>query len=251
MPQSEDRNEQACQKLNINLQTWFVWIWVKENYEGKNKVQKVEKGSVLNKGTFITIKYRRAKKMLQLTVSLKWFISGSRLDLGSLLIIDFFPATVFISSLLFFHSHSVWVPLETQQSPNRHRPLLSVWPSCPHHDNPIHRGNMSSLIRLVSAALEKPQAPCGECPLRGRHLLAGTGRAGPPRTLENNPTPGPEHWANVLGGGAWRKHEILDPDVRRWKLSGPNLLLNSALFQRPPMQHPPPPAEALLSRKAG
>lgn len=42
----------------------------------------------------------------------------------------------------------------------------SILPSQLDHDNPLHPGNMSSLIRLVSAALEKPQAPCGEGPTR-------------------------------------------------------------------------------------
>lgn len=42
----------------------------------------------------------------------------------------------------------------------------STLPSQLDHDNPLHPGNMSSLIRLVSASLEKPRAPCGEGPTR-------------------------------------------------------------------------------------
>lgn len=50
-------------------------------------------------------------------------------------------------------------------------PASLLLPSQLDHDHPLHPGNMSSLIRLVSAALEKPQAPCGgEGPERERHL---------------------------------------------------------------------------------
>lgn len=45
-------------------------------------------------------------------------------------------------------------------------PVSLLPPSQLDHDNPLHPGNMSSLIRLVSAALEKLQAPCGEGPER-------------------------------------------------------------------------------------
>lgn len=40
-------------------------------------------------------------------------------------------------------------------------PASLLLPSQLDQYNPLHPGNMSSLIRLVSAALEKPQAPCG------------------------------------------------------------------------------------------
>lgn len=46
------------------------------------------------------------------------------------------------------------------------------------HDNPLHPGNMSSLIRLVSAALERPQALCGEGPKREAYVATGGTRPG-------------------------------------------------------------------------
>lgn len=65
-------------------------------------------------------------------------------------------------------------------------PISLLPPSQLDHDNPLHPGNMSSLIRLVSAALEKPQAPCGEGPEREASVAVGQTR----RRTELQPTQG-------------------------------------------------------------
>lgn len=70
----------------------------------------------------------------------------------------------------------------TRTQTDTHSSLLTslLLPSQLDHDNPLHPGNMSSLIRLVSAALEKPQAPCGEGPTREASAATRqTGPAGP------------------------------------------------------------------------
>lgn len=76
-------------------------------------------------------------------------------------------------------------------------------PSQLDHDNPLHPGNMSSLIRLVSAALEKPPAPCGEGPTREASAATRqTGPAGPEAEGKGSETtPGwkPQHVRASLG----------------------------------------------------
>lgn len=85
------------------------------------------------------------------------------------------------------------------QSLERHtRPFVSLCtPSALiplDHDNLLQLGNMSSLIRLVSAALEKPQASCGEGPRReasvgcNRTDWARPGEKTGQRPPGNNPT---------------------------------------------------------------
>lgn len=107
---------------------------------------------------------------------------------------------VFMESRQYTHTHP-----HTRPQTDTHSSLLTslLLPSQLDHDNPLHPGNMSSLIRLVSAALEKPQAPCGEGPTREASAATRpTGPAGPEAEGKGSETtPGwkPQHVRSSLG----------------------------------------------------
>lgn len=88
-------------------------------------------------------------------------------------------------------------PTHTQASP------LLLPPSQSDHDNPLHPGNMSSLIRLVSAALEKP---CGEGP--GRQASVSGSRADQARPGQRSGVKTPGHnLTSIHSGRHWEEAE--------------------------------------------
>lgn len=119
------------------------------------------------------------------------------------------------------YSSFCWDHRCTSMANTKVPPASLLLPSQLDHDNPLHPGNMSSLIRLVSAALEKPQAPCGgEGPEREASVAE---RAAPARSGRRA-----AWWQNSNGSSRGNNVEMMQDNDGEREETRP---FNSSTFQ--------------------